>query len=389
MLTNVRWGFSLGQNQENGDTRHPLPNEMVAIASVSGEPVIFMSLGVLHATDSVQRASINRSRSNSTFYGDNNLSFMADPLRRDSSSPDDIVPGDKLTSNDSGALFGLLRGGTFLAKASALAQIIVSRMDDLVRIVSRNYEMFSDAMVHYSVNLRGSVYTHYGFFRTQQSSRRESPDYYEVLGNVEIGDEAKGFPLNTVVTGLTPTTLIKMQRIPAKDGLGDTIGTRWLSTYSLEGKRLETSSTASGEDYVKITTENQHWRLEVHSGIDPEYVTYIDVTPHLIQMKTDGGPEILLNGTTNTATVTATTVNVVCTDANVDASESVVVTADVSASVTSPDISMTGDVDITGNVTITGDVEVDAANTIKIGTLNLKTHVHNQTVLFGDTLGPT
>lgn len=366
LLNNVRWGNELGTHLESGSSSCPQPKETVAIALVSGEPVIFMSLGLLKSSDDTLRANVNGQRSSSEFYNKFNNSFLKDPMRRNGATPDDVVPGDKITSNDTGSLFGLLRGGTFLAKASALAQVIISRMDDMVRIVSRNYEMFSDAMTHYSVNWKGKLYSYFSYYRTPEASRLEVPDYYEVFGNVEIGDSVKDSVLSGVIEGIDPTDLIKMQRILAKNGLGDEIGTRWVSTYSLEGKRLETSSTASGEDYVKITTENQHWRLEIHSGTDPEYVTYVDVTPHSIQLKTDDGPEVTLNGLTNTATVNATNVVVNATEANV----------------TAPDVN------IVGTVNVEGDVLVDGAYTVKIGTLNLKTHIHDQIQLIGYTEGP-
>ena len=370
MLNNVRWGHDLGTYKEIGSSTHPLPKETVAIALVSGEPVIFMSLGLLKRSDDTLRATINGQRSTSEFYNKFNNSFVKDPLRRNGAMPDDVVPGDKVFANDAGSLFGLLRGGTFVAKASALAQVIVSRMDDLLRLVSRNYEMFSDAMTHYSVNHRGKLYTYLSFFRTTASSRAEIPDYYEVFGNVEVGDEIKDGVLSGSSEGVDPTDLIKMQRIPAKDGQGDVIGSRWVSTYSLEGKRLETSSTASGSDYVKVTTDNQHWRIEVQTEAN---VSYIDITPHLIQLKTDGGPEVLLNGTNNSVTVNATDVTVNCTNSTTNAT-----TAAVTAT----------DIDLTGTVNVTGDVLIDAANTLKIGTLDLKTHVHNQVVIFGNTQGP-
>lgn len=387
LLTNVRWGFSLGNSDENGETRHPLPDEIVCIALVSGEPVIFMSMGVMHTQDSVLKATINRQRNTSRFYGNYNPSMISDPLRRDTSTPEDTIPGDRIISNDSGAIYGLLRGGTFIAKATALAQLIISRMDDLVRIVSRNYEMFSDAMAHYSVNLRGQVYNYFEYFRTPQASRMESPDYYEVYGNVEVGDEARSDYLNADVSGVETTTLVKMQRIPSKTGLGDVDGTRWVSTYSLEGKRLETSSDAAVVNYTRITTDNQEWKLEVVTG---GVSTFIDIAPHLVHIKTDAGPEVILDGTTNTATLNATTVNVNATDTTVTSTNTTVqsTTTNINATtatVTANNIGLIGTVTITGAVTVGGgsgivvsggDITVDSSRTIRIGTLDLKTHRH-------------
>jgi hypothetical protein len=59
----------------------------------------------------------------------------------------DLQPGDQeLTSPDSSpARLGVYRGNVIRAKASNLAQILLSAFKDLVRIISRNFQLYSDA----------------------------------------------------------------------------------------------------------------------------------------------------------------------------------------------------------------------------------------------------
>lgn len=366
MLTNVRWGYPLGQHKERGDNSHPVPEERVVLVKVAGEHVIFMSTGAPQVLDSTVRASINRGRGASDFHERFNQSNGDDNLRREGSSPSEMVPGDKVFTGDRGGLFGLLRGGTFIAKASALSQLIISKLDDLVRIVSRNYEMFSDAMVHYSVNLRGRPYTYLGYFQTQTSSRQDSPDYYEVFGDVACGDEAKESYLSDGLTLPATDDVVKYQRIAVKELDGTMIGSRWVSTYRLNGKREETSSNEAADVFLKLTSENGHWRIEVES---PTGSASIDVLPERI-LHTVGG--------TCTIEQTATSVTVNTEVATVNASVSTTVNSPVTAvnaststTITSPVVTVNASTSVnvttaTASITASGNATLSAGGVATI-----------------------
>lgn len=366
MLTNVRWGYPLGQHKERGDNSHPVPEERVVLVKVAGEHVIFMSTGAPQVLDSTVRASINRGRGASDFHDRFNQSNGDANLRREGSSPSEMVPGDKVFTGDRGGLFGLLRGGTFIAKASALSQLIISKLDDLIRIVSRNYEMFSDAMVHYSVNLRGRPYTYLGYFQTQTSSRQDSPDYYEVFGDVACGDEAKESYLSEGLTLPATDDVVKYQRIAVKELDGTMIGSRWISTYRLNGKREETSSNEAADVFLKLTSENGHWRIEVES---PTGSASIDVLPERI-LHTVGG--------TCTIEQTATSVTVNTEVATVNASVSTTVNSPVTAvnaststTVTSPVVTVNASTSVnvttaTASITASGNATLSAGGVATI-----------------------
>ena len=275
-LHDVRWGYELGQHSERGSNSHPVPEERVLLVNVMGGYYILMSLGSPQLQDSTIRSSIGQGRGTSRFHEEFNYSQGEDSFRREGATPRDMFAGDKVFTGERGSLFGMLKSGTFIAKASGLAQLLISRMDDLLRIVSRNYEMFSDAMTHYSVNLSGRVYTYQSHFKNQSSSRADSPDYYEVFGDVAAGDVAKEKYLEDGLTLNPVDDVVKLQRIPSKDGQGEANGTRWLSTYTTAGKRLEVASSFDSAIRCTITSEEGHWRVEVENSSG---VASIDVTP--------------------------------------------------------------------------------------------------------------
>ncbi|TXH14412.1 MAG: hypothetical protein E6R03_09315 [Hyphomicrobiaceae bacterium] len=58
-------------------------------------------------------------------------------------APPDLLPGDKVLSNDEGALLGALSGGVAVLRASELAQIIASAANDLIRMMARNLDIMT------------------------------------------------------------------------------------------------------------------------------------------------------------------------------------------------------------------------------------------------------
>ncbi len=58
--------------------------------------------------------------------------------------PHDALPGDKFWRTREGGFMGILRGGLILAKAGEFCQLMMSRIDALFRLVSRNIQIFTD-----------------------------------------------------------------------------------------------------------------------------------------------------------------------------------------------------------------------------------------------------
>jgi len=58
--------------------------------------------------------------------------------------PTDMMPGDKVFMGKWGNFIGVLSGGLTILKGGPLSQIILSKWRDTVKVVSRNFELFSD-----------------------------------------------------------------------------------------------------------------------------------------------------------------------------------------------------------------------------------------------------
>lgn len=63
---------------------------------------------------------------------------------RANGEPSDLLPGDHVLSNASGARVGVLEGGIALLRAGGLSQIRAHILKDLVEIISRNYRHITD-----------------------------------------------------------------------------------------------------------------------------------------------------------------------------------------------------------------------------------------------------
>lgn len=58
--------------------------------------------------------------------------------------PHDALPGDKFWKTREGAFWGVLRGGVILGKVHEFCQLMMSRIDALFRLVTRNLQVFTD-----------------------------------------------------------------------------------------------------------------------------------------------------------------------------------------------------------------------------------------------------
>jgi len=59
-------------------------------------------------------------------------------------SPGDVMPGDSITVGEDGQMYGILTGGTFIAKASALCQLILTKTKGTALLVARRLKIYTD-----------------------------------------------------------------------------------------------------------------------------------------------------------------------------------------------------------------------------------------------------
>lgn len=285
MLSNVQWGRPLGMFKEAGDNYGPMPNEQVVITYVASEPIILFSKSSLNSLGNTIRARVESIVDTDPTLDNYNFSVLGDNHRSEGSSPEQIVPGDRVITNERGSLIGLLRSGTVILKASALAQIFMTKFDDLVRIVSRNYEQFSDSLLHVQTNIKGKLYTYTGFFKETTSSRNETPEYYEVVGNTEVGLAAKNDPLNVDLEAVVETDVVKKQVVAQYSDVGSELTPRWVHTLDINGEASRGSYSASNTMSVVEEVKNGELKWTVTDGTD---TTTITVVPGSISIVTTG-----------------------------------------------------------------------------------------------------
>jgi len=92
--------------------------------------------------------------------------------------PTDIFPGDYGWINEDGSMIGLLRGSAAILKGAELSQIQAFSMDDLVRVVARNLQI-------YHALGETHIYDDEGFLSSETII---SPRSYEALGKSQIED---------------------------------------------------------------------------------------------------------------------------------------------------------------------------------------------------------
>lgn len=186
ILTDVRWLIPSGGTDGNSSSHHPVENSKVLVDISSGFPFI---LGAIpnEGTSDVRRPNIGRQSVDEPQLADY-TTIKAGDLVRGPGTPRDQRPGDLINTTDGGAIQGILSSGTVINKASPLSQLICSRYGDLVRVVARNYERFSDVDKEQKVSIRGNVYTRDDLFRDPVKSRAEIPNVVRYTGNVRAAE---------------------------------------------------------------------------------------------------------------------------------------------------------------------------------------------------------
>ena len=279
-LDNVRW--------LSGTEEDILFGKVVLITLATGSPII---LGVLPelGSDKDLAASVDTGELEADT---GNYSSMGSGVVNNPDKPGDYVAGDRLFYNDAGGIFGLLRGGGFLAKASKLAQIFVTKYDDLVRIVARNFEIFTDVFEHIVANVRGRIYEYKGYSDTHTNVRGAVYKYDEAFGDTVLGTMLKGN-----YYGYTPETF---SALAAPDDV--------IRKYRV--------LTAAGSLLMKqdLHLTGQYYTMVQNSG--GTAYTYVDQTNAIFDVKTLNGTYTRITTTKDDVVITYNGSNIITVDAN-------------------------------------------------------------------------
>jgi hypothetical protein len=139
-------------------------------------------------------------------------SAVAGVIKGDANKPQDLLNGDHVLASEGNAVLALLRGGSVLLKSSALAQIFMSRLDDVIKVVSRNFEHYTDVSSDIVKNLKGRIYRYIAYTNDFAKAKEEDYKYHLYYGDTALAEAVKTDYL--VTPGSLPainTTLFKEQ----------------------------------------------------------------------------------------------------------------------------------------------------------------------------------
>lgn len=188
LLGNVSWTMPIGGSSRSGDHHTPKYGDRVLITYATGYPIIIGAIS--RPGDDAETFPIHidsgHPPEDTGSYTNVNKDLIANPNK-----PMDLHIGDHVKTTEGGGLSGSLRGGSFIAKASRLAQIFITKYDDLVRIIGRNLEVFTDVCVDVCASVRGQIYRYIGYGNKVSDSRAGTYVYEEFYGNTAAAEALK------------------------------------------------------------------------------------------------------------------------------------------------------------------------------------------------------
>lgn len=228
-LSGVKWLYKSGGSSRAGDYDTPTVGDQVVISYSLSYPLIF---GYLPRVRENNPGTINIDTGLAAGDTGNLSSSQGSEIRFGPGKPEDLVAGDRVILSEGGGLIAVLRMGTVMLRASRLAQIVISKFDDLVRIVGRNLEIFSDVYVDVAHNLKGRIYRFVGYSENHTKVRSDDYSYQEMYGDTALAEFAEQ---SSPMTGF-PVANSKIRKIRVMND-GDEVYTQ---TLDLNGHIIDT-----------------------------------------------------------------------------------------------------------------------------------------------------
>lgn len=256
-FNNVIWGMPSGGAGRSGVSFTPKMGDRVKLSTGLGYPVIE---SFLPRIDREPTSSI--SIDSGTSPGDTGRLTPLEGTSYNSSKAGDQVAGDHIISSEGGGFLAVLRGGTVMMKASALAQVVVSKMDDVVKIVGRSTEIMTELGVEIFASVKGTVYKYVAYAATPGEARAGLFRYQEFYGDTQTAEALKdAYELGSAGGSVTPGGPLK--KILVVDAAG--IPLRIETTDSL-GSVSTTTKTADGVSSSVVNYANGQWDLTTTNG---------------------------------------------------------------------------------------------------------------------------
>jgi hypothetical protein len=292
-ISSVTWLLSSGGADRGGSHEGPSLGDRVMITAALGYPVIIGFLPKREDGEAFPQPLDSGVNPNDT----GNLSPIRSGSVTNIGKPGDMVIGDSITSSKGGGLFGMLRGGSVIIKASRLAQIFVCKLDDLVRIVGRNYEVFTDLSSKVHVSIRGRVYGFFGASDTLTNSRLGKYKYKEFLGDTALAEHLEDNYHNAnPATFPVANTIIKKEII-----LDDSNNQLLIQTVDMSGEDKKIIQNAGGANIATIDHSPALISTTTASG---GAIGAVTVSPSTVVVSATNGTLSSATFTSSSATIT-------------------------------------------------------------------------------------
>lgn len=239
-LTGVRWILKNGGSGRSGDRESPQMGDNCVISYGLGYPLIIGYLSKLQIDEEGRPSSLCDGIVPDTGNFTSGASYDS---MVDINKPSDMVVGDKVFQTFGGGLLALLRGGSILLRSNRFSEIFLSKYSNLVRIVSGNWEHFTDVCSDVIKNYRGRVFRYVGYTNTYQKAKSEAYNYHEYMGDTALAEYLKT-NYNRDTTPPAANTIIKKEQVIDLGTVGATETMR--RTISLDGTDEVVISGLSG-----------------------------------------------------------------------------------------------------------------------------------------------
>lgn len=283
LLDSITWLLPTGGSGGTGAHFSPNVGDQVLLNTSLGYPLI---IGCM-PRPGLPRTDLTSISGSPLPVDTGNATSMKNGYTANPNKPSDFVPGDHIHTNDSGGALGILANGTVIARASALAQILISKFDDIVRIVARNFEKFTDFGQQTIANVGGRMYEFMGWDRNFLNSSQGIYELQDVIGDVAAGVTLQGNPMSGATL---PAKDSRVRQYSLTDDSGhnlmvellDNLGDRTTTVYQGGTPANNTSTEIQAQSYT-ITT--------VGGGVTAS----ITITPTSILINYNNVGEILMN----------------------------------------------------------------------------------------------
>lgn len=192
-ISGVRWLKGAGGANSYGDNSGPAEQDRVMIMKLPGNQHWILGYVPVLTNDNMKAVGPALGKQGDTPEELANFSMaQSDSVSGDQSMPADQRVGDWSRTSHGGGMIALMRAGTVIAKASPTSLFMLSPFDDVGRLVTRNWEHYTDVDSVRKISSGGAVSMVHETFPTSARARSELPSMREVRGGADAVGDAGG-----------------------------------------------------------------------------------------------------------------------------------------------------------------------------------------------------